>query len=593
MKKAILSISIIISSVLVFSQQYNDKILDAMQSELKRNVEQLKLESLQSPFYIAYTLGDSELTYIGATLGSITNSNSERFRSQNTDLLVGSYQRANNNYIDANILYQRPTRIQIPLDDSYLGIRKAFWKVSDREYKSVAEHFESKISSINNQNISQAELDIPDFSMSDSFEKHIPAEELFYDKEEWENIAREVSSAFSDYDNIMDSHVSIYFYNTLIYFHNSEQTATTYPLTYAAILITAETLSNEGERIFDHIHYYATKPNELPKKSELKKSAKYIADQLTKIQNTESFEDYYAGPVLIQEQAVSQFVTQQVFGPPNSLLAKRRPITQNEQIQTAAGQRAIGNRLELRMNRRIIDRSLSIESNPLLTEYNGTNLIGHYPVDAEGVIPKEKTLVKDGILTNFLTCRIPTRTHSQSNGSNRIAIHNKNIMQKLAPGVIHINSNEQKTEQELKDELIRIAKDEDLDYAIIIRKFEYEVSERTHASRSFNRSEDVKMTRPLYIYKVNLEDGSEELIRGAEVSGLNIRSLNRIVGVDDQQYVFNGMTSLYSNLSNKGFFHGIPVSIISPKSILFRELEIQVDDMSKRRQPVVNSPLSE
>lgn len=593
MKKLVITNLIAMVSLFAFAQNENEIVMKAMKSEMQRNIEQLKLENLKNPFYIAYTAGDIELTYIGASLGSITGYSNDKLRTQNTNLLVGDYQRTNNNFFDANVLYRWGSRISVPVDNDYYGIRRTFWKSSDEEYKFAAEVYESKISAINNQNLSQEDLDLADFSKSKAITKKIPENNTEIDVDKWKNIAKDVSAVFIEYDNIIDSDVSLYFYNTYVNFYNSEKSEISYPLTYAVILITAETLSESGERLFDHIHYYATSPDDLPDLKKLKKDAEFTAEKLTKLQNAPVFEDYYSGPVLIMEQAVPEYFIQQVFDGTNSLLARRRPILQNEQIGMAAGSRAKGNRLELRMNRRIMDRSITIKSNPLLQKYNNIKLFGHYPVDAEGVVPKETVLVKEGILNSFLTNRIPTKTSNESNGSERIAIQNKNFGERIAPGVIFASSTNTKTEDELKKELIRIAKDEDMDYAIIIRKFEYPVSERTHETRSWQEPEETKMTRPLYIYKVNLEDGSEELIRGAEVSGLNIRSLNRIIGTSEKEYVYNGMKSVYHQMSNKGFFHGIPVSIICPDAILFREVEIQQETSSKRRLPVVDSPLKE
>lgn len=580
----------VLLSLFAYMQDNNNVIMQAMKDELNRNIEQLRLENLDDPFYIAFTLGDVELTYVGASLGSIINYKTEKFRTQNTDLLVGDYQRAGNNYIDANVLYRRSPSVDVPIDDDYTGIRKVFWKTADSEYKFAASQLQSKISAINNQNIPEKELKIPDFLKQDAVTIEISGQNLSYDINAWKKIARDVSAVFINFPEIMESHVSVYFYNAYINFYNSEGSELRYPLTYAAVLITAETLAEDGQKIFDHIHHYSVDPDRLPELEELKKHAGFIAGKLTELRTAPVFNDYYIGPVLLQEQAVSEYFLSRVFNAPTGLVARRVPIFQNERIKSVLGERGERNRLELRHNRRIMDRSITIVSDPLVSEYNNIKLVGHYPVDAEAVVPKRTVLVEEGILKNFLTNRVPNQISEQSNGSRRIALRHRNISGQTAPGVIFVSSDNIMSDHELKNELIRIAKYEDLDYALIVRKFEYSVSERTFESRSVV-SGDV-MSTPVYIYKVDLNDGSEQILRGAEIEGLNIRSLNRIVACSDNEFVYNAKLSQFSQFSNRGFFHGIPVSVINPAGILFQEVEVRQASFSTQRPPVVRSPLA-
>ena len=573
-----------------FAQNVDDIVMKAMKDELHRNMKDLNLGELQKPFYIAYTLADIDVSYIGASLGSINSYYSNKLRTQNTTLYTGSYKRANNNYIDANVLYRRSKRFSVPLDVDYKGIRKVFWKTSDEEFKIAAEMYVSKMAAIRNQNLSEFELNTADFSSA----PEIKLEKKPYlnkaDLNNWKNNAREISSVFKEFEEIYESHVSIYFWTVYIRFINSENSEIMYPLNYITVFITAETLADDGESLFDHVHYIATQEKDLPSLNVLKSEALEMGTMLVKIRNAEVFDDYYTGPVLLEKQAVSEFVIQQVFSGSNSLIGKRKPILQNEQISFMAGERAEENRLELRMNRRIMNRGVTIESYPRKHEYNGINLVGYYPVDAEGVIPNNVVLVENGVLKNFLNSRVPSRNSPKSNGSMRIVIQNKFFGQSIAPGVIHIKTDLSMSENNLKNQLINLAKDEDLDYAIIIRKFEYDVSEHSsNLSSGFNSKHG--MTRPLYIYKVNLNDGSETLVRGVDVSGLNIRSLNKISSVSKNEYVYNGIKSFYNSYTRKGFFHGIPVSIIGPESILFTEAEIQQHSgTQKLRPPVVPMP---
>ncbi len=592
MRKTIIILISLICTLSALSQDKHDEIMQAMKDELKRNIEELVLPGLEAPFYISYTLGDMEIAHFGANLGNIVSDNSEKFKTQNTFLLVGSYERANNNYYDVNTLYRRPGSFTIPTEASYTGVRRSFWKSTDSNYKAAAETLEAKKSAIENQNISGTEINLPDFSSSEAVKERIFKPKILINTAILKELAKEASAVFKDFPEITDSYVSAYHYNTYIYFHNSEGSEISYPLSYTALMINAEIITEDGKKLFDHKHYLSTFPHQLPSVEEVKNQVGNLAKELIALRNASVFNDYYSGPVLIENQAVSEYIIQQVFGENNALIARRRPVLQNEQVAALLSNFSLTNRLETRIDRRIVDRGISIFSSPDLNSYEGKFLVGHYPFDAEGIKTHETTLVENGILKNFLHNRVPTQTSSGSNASQRLGISHKTFRTILAPGVIRLQSDETYSKDELKQKLIEIARDEDLDYAIIIRKFEYDISERKSEQTRSGADRDL-MSRPLYIYKVNLDDGSEELIRGAEVSGLSIRSLNRISGTSEGVYIYNGLKKLHSRTSNRGSFQGIPVSVISPDAILFNELEIvEESSSSTQRPPAVESPLT-
>jgi hypothetical protein len=592
-KKIIISLALTVYSLTIFAQTNHDMIMQAMKDELNRNIEELSLPGLEKPFYISYTLGDLEIIHTGASLGSIIQENSENLKSQNTFLLVGNYLRANNNYYDVNTLYRRPGNFTVPDECSYTGIRRIFWKSTDNNYKAAAETYAAKQSAIQNQNLPQNELEMPDYSTSEVVKSKIPKSKILVNTAILKDMAVETSTVFTNYPEITDSYVSTYFYSTYIYFVNSEGTEVSYPLTFTALMINAETIADDGKKLFDHLHYFSLYPHQLPDIKEISESAHKLAKQLIALSNAPVFDDYYSGPVLFENEAVSEYIIQQVFGENNSLIARRKPILQNEQVAMMLSNFSLTNRLEARINRRITDRSISIISDPSMNSYDNIFLIGSYPFDAEGVAARKAVLVEDGILKSFLHNRVPTRTSEASNASQRLAIQHKTFRAMLAPGVIKLESSETSDKEELRKKLIEIARDEDLDYAIIIRKFEYDISERKDEGGRGSAQERDMMSRPLYIYKVDLNDGTEELIRSADVSGMNLRSLNRISGVSGKEFVYNGLKKLYSRTSTRGAFQGIPVSIISPEAILFNELEILKETSSStQRLPVVESPLT-
>jgi hypothetical protein len=100
---------------------------------------------------------------------------------------------------------------------------------------------------------------------------------------------------------------------------------------------------------------------------------------------------------------------------------------------------------------------------------------------------------------------------------------------------------------------------------------------------------------PLFVYRVYVADGREELVRGGTIQGLAPRSLRNILGVGDDATVFTYMqnpadgfagTALGAFGSAQG---GIPSTVVAP-SILLEEVEIRGFRGEPRRTPLVPAP---
>jgi hypothetical protein len=108
---------------------------------------------------------------------------------------------------------------------------------------------------------------------------------------------------------------------------------------------------------------------------------------------------------------------------------------------------------------------------------------------------------------------------------------------------------------------------------------------------------------PYNIYKVNIVDGKEELLRTAIINPIAINSLKKIVGVSANTMLYNtlinpgfnseegGATSIFS--SQESVPNGMPVSFIFPDGLILKEVEFehQTKPLSSDR-PVVKSPLA-
>ncbi|MCU0858239.1 MAG: metallopeptidase TldD-related protein [Pontiellaceae bacterium] len=402
----------------------------------------------------------------------------------------------------------------------------------------------AKLSAIGRQNLPSEELDIEDYSREQITVKNIPDVSFRIERKPWEAVANQLSALFKEYPQIFSSEVCVYFYNSVIYFRNSEGSETQYPLTVAAVKAVAYTQAADGESLYDHAVFLSPVPDDLPSLDVMKKEIREMADHLVALRNAPSFNDSYSGPVLFEGQAVAEVMAQLLFKESKGLIAKRKPIISSPDVLQRIGSSDIENPLEIRMGKKIMSRDLTIKDIPSLKEFNGQKLAGSFEVDADGVTPQnELMLVDQGVLKTLLNGRSPTQGIKKSTGHQRLALSLGGVSPSLGPSVVSVTSANALTYEELKKKLIAAAKEEDLNYAIIIRKFESPgagVVKDDQSSYFMGGGRNEKpMSRALYVYKVSVHDGSEQLIRTVEVENISIRSFKRIMGAVKEQLVYN------------------------------------------------------
>jgi len=589
-------------------------IRKAMKDELARNMEELSLQDLKKPFFLAYTICDARSLSITATLGALVHSEETPFRRHAVRVLVGDYGCDNENFVDMD-RGRGSMSIggggRIPLENDYAAIRRSLWMETDEQYKEAAEAFESKLSAMKQQNLSPEEEGLPDFSRAEPVQMKIEGPDFAFDKAGWEEKARDLSSVFSAFHDIHASKVSLFFYRADAYHLNSEGTETKYPVSLAALRVTAQTQADAGELLAADLLYYGVTPSDIPEVGRIKAEVKAMAERLVVLRNAPVFDDAYSGPVLFEDQAVAEAMAQRLFSGSSGLAAVRKPIFGQAQMGAMLA-RMMGKSLEDRLDKKIMDDTLTIKAVPKLEEYDGQKLVGHFAVDAEGVVPAEElVLVEQGVLKTLLNGRTPTEKIPGSNGHNRYALQFGGISPEIGPGVIQVIASEGVSKEALKERLIELAREEDLDYAIIVRKME---SPTAGIEREFDPSSLMAMatgggrqdslSRPISVYRVSLEDGSEELLRSTELGGLSVSAFKKIAGICGDSQVYN--TLLEKSVGGLGLsafavfmsggsaetLSGMPASLIVPNAVLFEELELRQHKRAiTQKPPVVENPV--
>lgn len=602
MKYRILVITLLL--FVLFSYADDNIYFQAMKQELQRNMENLRLENLQKPCYISYMILDGDYLIIRSSLGSVISSAQQPNKWLSTRVMTGTYEKNNENFFD--MMGRDGTSTDgLPIEENIFGIRRALWFSTDRAYKQSAELYEGKVSAVSQQNLPEDIASLSDFSRAQKAEIILPSVEFNYDRANWEKTANEISSVFRKYPGIYQSGVSVYFYSADVYFLNSEGTRTSVPFNLAALFVDASTQANDGEPIFDYLTYFGVVPEDLPAIEKIKEDAELLAKRTLLLKEATPFEDVYMGPVLIEGDAVGEIIAQSLFAQGSGLNAMRDYIFSDSRMASYVGM-MLGKNHEDMIDRRFMAKQFSMKAVPRIKEFEGKRLIGSFEVDGEGVVPPDElVLIEEGMLKTLLNGRTPTPKISESNGHKRISMSGNRISTQTGPGVIMLEADEAGTNREaLKEQLIESAKEEGLDFGIIIRKV-------SSPSASVNMETDIlsimyrasqgagafrQAVKPLYVYKVYVEDGREELVRSVEMQSIASRAYRDIIGWSEEMTAYNTIISDLSSMGGYGRMmamygisqwplNGIMSSFIVPDGLLFENLELK-----RERRPVTSKP---
>jgi hypothetical protein len=513
----------------------DNAIISAIKSEVDRNMAQLKIDKLKPPFFINYTVVELKQLYVSASVGSISQSMETSQRVGLSNLLVGDYDRNNSNfrqnYMPRNVVIENDAK----------GIATAVWEDLDRTYKNAAENYEAKVAVIEQQNMEEEELNLPDLEKTTPVTVIIEPPKMNIDKVYWENFAKKSSEILKKYPEILNSSVNVNVLDQVINSYNTENTKLVIPDPYYSVNISLYTITNDGQELSDELFIEYGSFEQMPSLQAFIDTCENFIKYFIELKNAPIITEAYTGPVLFEGMAVAEALQKYFFQ--STLLASRKPVG-------GGG----GNNTEMMKDKKLISRSLTIKSLSGTETYKGKKLDGYYPVDAEGVAPdKELVLVENGVLKNMLNGRTPTKKFRHSNGHQRMNLNYMNP--RTGPGNVLLTSNDTYSSGELKAKLLSAAKEEDLDYAYIVRRY--------------------RGNGPLSIYRIYVADGREELLRGAILPDFNIRSYKRMLGASNNEFFYN--THTFGNFS----------TYIVPEALLFEELEVSRNNNITFKKPFI------
>src|SRR5216683_4970447 len=180
---AILFASLLVSPFGVAAQQKqipadaaSDPVLRALQAELARSKAQLKMDIVDSPFYIEYRVFDVEQFDASAAFGALREQNRTRLRLLRAVVRLGDYK------LDSFFNAGQGVSDVLPLDNDELALRHQVWLATDQAYKRASEAFSNKKSQLKQLNIEQP---VDDFAKAEPAVSIGPAAKLEVDPSKW------------------------------------------------------------------------------------------------------------------------------------------------------------------------------------------------------------------------------------------------------------------------------------------------------------------------------------------------------------------------------------------------------------------------
>lgn len=574
---------ILIFVLLSLNLQANDIIMKAMRDELNRSIQNLKIDGLQKPYFIEYKIEYSRVANIKATYGKTVSLKNSPIARLTVNVRVGDYKFDNSNFFDfgLNLFGSSDDEEQfinrrIPIELDYFNLRRHLWLATDAAYKQSAEIYTKKETSLKNKIRRDT---TPDF-VQISPNKLVDTNYLFKaDINKLEKIACNVSEVFKDFNEIDISSTTVESIEEIVYYVNSEGIEYIKKNTQTGVEVIAATQANDGMLVYDFFSAYSRTPERLPDLDSLVRGAKKVALNVTQLKGASTLEEPYNGPILFTEQAAAELIAQS-FAP--NFVVQRKPIMEmgffTDDDKYSAFQNKIGGR--------VLPEFISVWAKPNLQEFKNVQLFGYYKIDDDGVLAQDVFLVENGYLKNLLSSRVPTRRVKTSNG------HNRGGAAMLSNIVFSANKN-QLTYDELKKKMLKLIKDRDLPFGIIVKRIQNQnilytgLYEITFGNINFPRGGNKVLINEAYKVYPN---GKEELIRGVFANNITTQSFKDVIFVGKNQFVYNYLASAVSNPFISGGKSYLPVSLIT-FDLLLEDGEIKSSDEDFKKPPILTKPI--
>ncbi len=566
----------------------DDVVLRAMRDELARSMQQLQLEKLEKPYFIAYRVQEKNTADVMASFGALLSSASTRHRFLTVEVRVGSPKLDNTNFLSMSFLNRGGLvggfggASQLPLEDNYKELRRQLWLATDSAYKKALEDLSRKRAALQNKT---GAGEIPDFSAQQPATVTEAQTWAKIDVAQLETLGRSLSAVFQGSPAIFTDSAHVMMEQTYTRYVNSEGTTFTRNTPMASVVLLAGTQAGDGAPLRDFLAVYGHSIDNLPSPRDLESRARAMGQRLEKLRSATSV-DHYNGPVLFEGQAAAELFSQ-VIAP--ALLAARRPVSDAPQFELFSG--SMENPYQDRLGGRVLPDFLSVADDPTLSRFQDQPLLGASRVDDDGVPARRTVLVENGTLKTLLATRDPIAGVTQSTGSRRGGT--------VAPSNLLVTATQGLSEEAMKAKLLSIVQQRGKPFGIVVERLASPMAAEAQdmmtsliGSIMPGQGGEGGTRLALVAYKV-FPDGHQELVRNVAIDGVTTASFREIVAASVNPLVYS---TPFLNLKNSMFsiFAGGSQAEAAPPLVSFVVPSLLLDDVTLKRpmKEIPKPPLS-
>ena len=510
--------------------------------------------TLVPPYFMSYTVNDSDSISIRAEYGALVDSTSASNRVLDVQIRIGDAKLDNTHDRHRG---SAVNTLLLPLTDNQKALARSLWLATNGGYATALDNY---LRVKTEAQVRAKELDTSgDFSSEPpriSINAEAPRPQV--DKSAWEDRVRALSAIFRSYPDVYRNVVMLTADSDTEYFASSEGSRIVTPHQQARLIVYAVARAEDGMDMFRAQTFEAPTVDGLPAQAELAAAMHALGDSLEQLRKAPVTEPFN-GPAILSGRAAAVFF-HEVLG---HRLEGQRQRGDDE-----------GETFTKDIGKPILPAFLSVTDDPTLTKFGDTWLSGTYRFDEEGQPAQRVPLVVDGALENFLMSRLPIAGVSESNGHGRAQVGHVPTGRQ---GNLIVTSTKMVSDNKLRKMLIDEAKKQHKLYGLYFEDISsgFAVTNR-NSPQAFS-------VIPLVVYRIYVDGRPDELVRGVSIVGTPLAAMKSIVATGDHYDVFNGECGAESG--------SIPVSAVAP-AILLSSIEIQKQSQGSERPTILPNPTS-
>jgi predicted Zn-dependent protease len=529
-------------------------VVATMEQELNRELPILS-KATPPAYFINYTLTSTERTEVMGSNGALLSSEESLSNWLETQVRVGSYDLDNTHTVGNSPQGQSSYGTSVPVDNNPAVLRRAMWMETDKQFRAASETL-IKINTSKEVQSQTADERAPDFSREQPHVFYGPEVSVHPDRKPWEEKVRLYTRAFRASPQILNSIVTFSALGQNQYEVNSEGTRLQFGQIHYRLELFIQGKASDGMDINRYYNFDWNNPADAPDDKTVLAQGLVIRKELEALVAAPLVEPY-AGPALLTGRATAVFF-HEVFGH-RAEGFRQKDVTEGQTFAKKVGEQ-------------IVPTFLSIYDDPTAKKLGNQMLLGYYPFDDEGVPSERVTLVDHGILKNFEMSRQALAGFPHSNGHGRRQIGAQPVSRQ---GNLIIESSLKVSNEELHKKLVEEIKRQGKPFGLRIDDI---AGGFTFTGRG---QPQAFHEEPLVVFKVYADGRPDELVRGVNIGGTPLISLNKILATGDTMEVFNGYCGAESG--------SVPVSAAAP-AMLVSEMEVEKKETSTDKPPILPPP---